>query len=166
MSNNDNDTTMDIRGLDKVLKALKSKRPPVVRVGVLGNAAAQPHPGADGLYGNKIPTNAQVGAWHEFGTTKMPIRSFLRMPLTALLEKRLAQSGSFTRDALQRVLSEGTLEPWCEKMGVVAVAIVNEAFQTEGFGIWPKSDMRRKKTKVTLTETTQLRNSITYEVKS
>lgn len=164
MSDNDNDTTMDVRGLSAIIKALKVRRPPIARVGILGANASAPHPNPGGKYGDKTPTNAQVGAWHEFGTTKLPVRSFLRLPLNALLQKQLEQSGAFDEEALKCVMAQASLEPWVAKMAVVAEGIVIEAFHTDGFGFWVKSNMSRKKTKQTLVESGQLKNSITSEV--
>lgn len=165
MSNNDDDTTIDVRGLENLIKALKVRTPPVARVGILGANAAAPHPSGE-KFGDKTPTNAQVGAWHEYGTTKLPVRSFLRLPLSALLPSRLEEAGAFDKEALDQVLAEGSLEPWVAKLAVIGEAIVIEGFQTGGYGTWVRSDMSRKKVKMTLVETGQLRNSITSDVKS
>lgn len=148
------DVQINLKGLEQLEKALKAKSPRI-RVGILGDGA----PRDDGL------TNADVGAIHEFGTSSSPVRSFLRMPLTMLLEKSLEGSGAFTPATLANVVKDGSLVPWCRLVAVTAEGLVADAFDTGGFGIWPPSDMRRKTVHQTLVETQQLRNSITSEVK-
>lgn len=153
------DVEINVKGLDQLLKALKGKMP-VARVGVLGENTVRGTGTAQ-----ESPTNAQVGAWAEFGTSKSPVRSFLRMPITVFLQKRMESSGLFTKEELKRVVTQGTLLPWLKKVGILAEGIVVEAFDTGGFGTWQPSDMRRKKNHQTLVETQQLRNSITSDVK-
>ena len=160
MSNNDDSTTIDIRGLESLIKALKTRRPPLARVGILGSAADQPHPGAGGKFSDQTPSTAQVGAWHEFGTTKLPVRSFLRLPLNALLGKRLETSGEFDQESMNEVIASGSLQPWVAKIAFVAEGIVIESFATEGFGTWPPSQGKGN----TLVATGQLRNSISSDV--
>jgi hypothetical protein len=150
------EVVLKIDGLQRILKAIKGK-PPVARVGILGNHAARED--------NKGPNNATIGAWHEFGTADLPVRSFLRVPISDNLQSQLEKSGAFTPDALAKVVKQKSLRPWVEKMAVLAEGIVADAFDTGGFGKWKPSDMRYKKVKQTLVETQQLRNSITSEVK-
>lgn len=147
--------TVNLRGLDKLLKALGTK-PPKARIGILGNSAARSDGG---------PSNAQVGAWHEFGTSKLPVRSFLRVPITENLQKEMEKSGAFDKDALANVLATGSILPWLKKVMIMAEGIVADAFDSGGFGKWKPSDMTRKKNHQTLVETQQLRNAITSEVK-
>lgn len=149
--------TLKIDGLQRVLKALKGK-PPIARVGILGNSAVR----SDAKAG---PNNATIGTWHEFGTPFLPVRSFLRVPISENLQKELEKSGAFTPEALAEVVKQKSLRPWVEKMAVLAEGIVSDAFNTGGFGKWKPSDMTRKRVKQTLVETQQLRNSITSEVK-
>ncbi len=153
------DVTINVKGLDNLLKALGGKQP-VARVGILGDNAVRGSGASQG-----VPSNAQIGAWHEFGTVKSPVRSFLRMPLSVFLGKRLTSAGFFKEDVLKQVIDQKSMVPWVRKIGILAEAIVQEAFDTAGFGSWPPSDMRGKKNHMTLVETTQLRNSITSDVK-
>lgn len=151
------DVNLKIDGLDKIIKALKAK-PIMARVGILGNSNARE---------GKAKSNATVGAAHEFGTTTMPMRSFLRIPIAEHLGKNLENSGAFTKDALETVVKQKSLKPWVEKVAIEAEGIVADAFDTGGFGQWaPLSEktMSRKKVKQILVETQQLRNSITSEV--
>lgn len=149
------ESELDIKKLEKFLKTLKLS-PARLKVGILGSHAAR----KDG----SGKTNAEIGACHEFGTTTLPVRSFLRLPISAMLDKGLQKSGAFTRDTQQQVMQQGTVVPWLKKVGVVAEGIVAEAFQTGGFGTWVPSNMAHKRVAMTLVETQQLRNSISSEV--
>lgn len=151
------DVTLKIDGLKKFLKAIKDK-PPIARVGILGNSAARSNEG-DG------PNNATIGAYHEFGTSSLPVRSFLRVPISENMQKELDDSGAFTPQAFSDVMKTKSLRPWVEKLAIIAEGIVADAFDTGGNGKWQPSHMQYKKVKQTLVETQQLRNSITSEVK-
>lgn len=150
------DVTFKIDGLEKLLKALKMAKPPVIRIGILGSKNART---------GKASSNATVGAAHEFGTSKLPMRSFLRMPLSFELPKAIKKSGAIDKDVLNDVLKEGTFLPWLKKIAILAERTVAEAFETSGFGQWRPSNMTHKKVHQTLVETQQLRNSITSEIK-
>lgn len=153
----DDVTTLNIKGLENLIKALKA-RPMMVRVGVLGENAMR-NDGQDG------PSNATIGAWHEFGTSRTPVRSFLRMPLTVFLDKEMKKSGLLTKETLAQVIKEKSLLPWLKKVAVVAEGVVAKAFDTGGFGTWPPSDFSKKHNHQTLVESQQLRNSITSDIK-
>lgn len=149
------DFVLKDRGLKALLKAFSN--PPHVRLGVLGEKGARTEA--------KGPTNAEVGAAHEFGTSRLPIRSFLRMPITQKMGSELEQSGAFDDATVKEVIRAGSIAAWLKKVGIVGEKIVQEAFATGGFGQWKPSNMKRKKNHQTLVETQQLRNSITSEVK-
>lgn len=152
---NEDDVTLETKGLDQLIKTLKVK-PPVARVGILG--------GKTGRAGS-VPNNATIGAYHEFGTSELPQRSFLRVPISEHLENKMESSGALNKDTLDQVVKQGSVTPWLKKIAVLAEGIVAEAFETGGFGKWKPSDMTHKKNHQTLVETQQLRNSITSEVK-
>ena len=154
----DEDTTLNIRGLEQVLKALKGKQP-ICRVGVLGGKAR------DSKGGNATKTNAEIGAAHEFGTEVLPQRSFLRVPISDNLDKAMENSGALDKKVLDEIIKSGSVAPWLKKIAALAEGIVLEAFATGGFGKWKPSDMTYKKNAQTLVETHQLRDSITSEVK-
>ena len=140
--------------LQKLLKALKSV--PEARVGILAGGKEKRRDQS---------SNATIGAAHEFGTSELPQRSFLRQPITDHLQNKLAQAGAFDEEKLREVIRSGTLSAWVQKIAVTAEGIVAEAFASGGFGKWKPSDMTDKKVKMTLVETQQLRNSISSEVK-
>lgn len=148
------DVTLNLSGLDSLAKALKAK-PPTIRVGILGNGNERTGGGQ---------TNAEIGAAHEFGTSRLPQRSFLRIPISDHLESRMEASGALSQGALDQAVATGSMVPWAKKVAVLAEGIVSDAFDSGGFGKWLPSNMAHKKNKQTLVETTQLRNSITSEV--
>jgi len=156
MSDMENVTVIKTEGLDKLLKALGAKMP-TARVGVLGDKNVRSTKGAT--------SNATVGAAHEFGTSKLPMRSFLRVPITEHLQAKMEAAGALDKQVLRQVIALGSVLPWLQKIAVIAEGIVGEAFDTGGFGKWPPSMMDYKKNHQTLVETQQLRNSITSEVK-
>jgi hypothetical protein len=139
--------------LRKLIAAIKD--PPKVRVGIFGDENARK--------GVEV-TNAEIGAKHEYGQDGMPVRSFLRMPLTEKLQPYLDKSKAFTPEAMKKVNEDASIAPWLEKVGVVAEQVVAAAFNTGGFGKWKPSNMEKKKVKQTLIETQQLRNSIVSKV--
>ena len=156
----EDDFTLNIRGLDQLVKALKVKAP-VARVGILGDKSVRESDENAGL------TNAEVGAAHEFGTTTIPKRSFLLDPIQEHLNSEMEKSGAFDSDVLAQVLKQGTVIPWVKKIASLAEGIVLEAFATGGFGKWRgwKTPGYTNNTGQILVDTKQLRDSISSEVK-
>ena len=155
--------TVEITGLDQLLKALNA-RPPVARVGILGDHALRN--GKD--HGNGALDNATIGAAHEFGTSTVPKRSFLFVPIAERLDKKIESSGLITEDTTNEVLKQGSVIPWMKEIAIDAEAVVLEAFATGGYGKWfalKPATLARKMNQEILVETQQLRNSITSEVK-
>lgn len=169
---------MNTKGLDGILKALKNNMYRA-RVGILGSKTVRSQVPKQAVYksldANKKPpkgkfdatTNASLGALHEFGSSKMPIRSFLRVPIAEHLQANLENSNAFSKEALEQVVRDGWFVPWLEKIAIVAEKIVAEAFASNGFGKWPawKTKGYQNNTGQILVDTQQLRNSITSEVK-
>ena len=149
-----------IDGLEKILKALR-KKPPVCRVGILGDSTRKPKEGE-----KKTSDNATIGAAHEFGTEHIPQRSFLRMPIAKGLNKEMEKSNLFDKDVLKEVIRTGSLVPWMEKAATCAEACVQDAFDQGGPG-WPqwKDPNYSNNAGQLLVDTKQLRESITSEVK-
>lgn len=156
------ETTVNVKGLEQLLKALKTK-PPLARVGIIGAKA-----GARNSKEGTPSTNAEVGAVHEFGTSSIPQRSFLRTPISQRLQKEIENSGLLGKDEMTEVIKQGSVLPWIKEIAVLAEGIVAEAFATGGFGAWPawKTKGYTNNTGQLLIDTTQLRNSVTSEVKS
>lgn len=150
----DDGVQLDTKVLDQLIRALKEPLP-VLRVGIIGKLGRNK--------GGR--TNAEIGAAHEFGTDKLPVRSFLRMPLTENFRKYVDDESPLDEDALKMIVKTGSIVEFMKKLAVIGENVVRDAFQTGGFGKWKPSDMSRKKNHQTLVETTQLRESITSEVK-
>ncbi len=142
------------KGLKKLIKAF-SEGIPSGRIGILGAAGKREGEG---------PSNAEIGAAHEYGTTTNPVRSFLREPINDHLDGKLKSSGAFSADTIKEVIATGNIRPYVEKICIVALAVVKEGFATNGYGKWKPSNMLHKTNKQTLVETTQLRDSITWDV--
>ncbi len=152
------------RGLKQLIKAFKTDIP-TGRIGILGGAKPrEPEDGKAAPKGGE-PTNAFIGACHEFGTSKLPRRSFLRDPLSTNLDSHLKRSGAFKDSVLKEVVATGNLVGWLKAVMVVAEGVVAQAFDTGNQGKWKPSNMKYKTNWQTLVETHQLRDSITTEVK-
>jgi hypothetical protein len=177
VSDETEDTTLETRGLDQLIKAFKTNLSRA-RVGILGAKTTRNDVKTTGgksvnARGGRvktkfeISTNAAVGALHEFGTDKMPMRSFLRMPISDQLQKRMEASGSFDKEKLRQVIKQGTMETWLKEIAVIAEGIVSDAFETGGFGKWAawKTPGYKNQANQLLVDTQQLRDSITSEVK-
>lgn len=165
---------LDTSGLENLIKSLEQKA--TLKVGILGSSS----PNEDGL------TNAYIGSLHEYGytgeiperidkngkkisayTLTIPQRSFLRMPLAEKLQKKLEESNFYKPKSIRNMVKDGDIKPTLERIGIVAVSTILDAFDTEGFNKWQPLAARtlsRKKVKQILTETQSLRDSISYEV--
>lgn len=146
--------TLNDKRLKDLIRTFKGKSA-VAQVGILGDKNARM---------GEMTTNAEIGAAHEFGTSKLPMRSFLRMPLSLHLKSYLEKNGAFDRSTLETVIKGGSVVPWLEKVAITAEEVIQDAFNTGGWGNWKPSNMEYKKNKQTLIETQQLRNSISSRV--
>ncbi len=150
---------MDTKPLDALIKAFNQENA-VGLIGVLGSKTNR--------RGTKVldgPTNAEIGAKHEFGDDNLPIRSWLRMPLTEHMQTALESHGAFDPAVSKKVVKQKSIVPWLKKVMIIAEYVVIEAFASGGFGKWKPSNMKYKKNHQTLVETQQLMRSITSEVK-
>lgn len=150
---------INTKGLDQFIKSLKAP-PPVARVGVLADKTMR----KNSKHGE---TSASIGALHEFGSGKMPLRSFLRVPISEHLQSKMENSGRFDKNILNEVIKSGSIKGWVQVVAVLAEGIVSEAFATGGYGKWPawKNPKYKNDDNKLLVDTRQLRDSITSEVK-
>ncbi len=148
------DIELNLTGLDKLIKAVKA-RLPEIKVGILGQQ--------ERVEGDL--SNADIGAFHEFGTSQLPQRSFLRVPLMDNLSKELKKSGVLDKFIINECIKTASLVPLAKRVAIVAEGVVLGAFDTNGYGKWPPSQMNHKTNHQTLVETGQVRDSITSEVK-
>lgn len=162
----DEESYINTKPFDDLVKALVSNKYQV-KVGILGNKNIRDPKDGGGT------SNATIGAAHEFGSAHLPIRSFLRMPITEEFPKKLAESGILDDNAIQEAIKEKSFRQLVKKIGVMAVATVLEAFNTGGFGKWPalspaRLTQRAKKNQgsqiLVVADSHQLRDSIDYRV--
>ena len=143
--------------LEKLNKNLKKKY--IAKVGILGSKASTQH-------GDSGQTNASIGAVHEFGSysDNIPRRSFLKDPFhekqTAIVNKvaQLIKANKLENDFTLKVF---------KLIGIYGESIVQEAFETGGFGKWQplsQQTIDKKKSDSILIDTGELRRSITSTV--
>jgi hypothetical protein len=118
--------------------------------------------------GASAKTNAEIGLDHEKGvkSRRLPRRSFLEMPLTT---KRMELKA--VKSALWRAFTagKGTIGDAYLKLGIAAEVVIQNAFETAGFGQWPPLKPRtiaQKQSSAILIDTAQLRRSIDSRVVS
>lgn len=150
------DVEYDDKGLRNMIRMLSTGEP-VVKVGILGDKNARS--GDD-----TGETNASIGAKHEFGDDGLPIRSFLRAPIAEHFDSYLQKAGGVDQKLTKEAINGKSLMVVMKKLGMLAERIVQDAFDTGGFGKWKPSNMKNKTVHQTLVETQQLRNSISSEV--
>ena len=157
--------TFDIEKLLDIRAEMKKRY--AARVGVLGQKNGR----SSGEQGN-----ADIGMVHEFGSLSrhIPRRSFLEMPLALKMPEYAATFGA----SLMKAIDEGNLRPAFVKLGIKGEQVVQMAFASGGFGVWPAlklSTLYRKHPKgfsrftkehndQILIDTGQLRRSITSDV--
>ncbi|MBO7733118.1 MAG: hypothetical protein J6S67_11210 [Methanobrevibacter sp.] len=127
-------------------------------VGILGSDASSLHEDSD-------YTNAQIGAVQEFGSisNNIPARSFIRMPLEMRLPNWVAEH---SKDYMNACVN-GKKREFYNKMALQAEIIIQEAFESRGFGQWKEnmpSTIKRKGSDMPLIDTGALRRSISSEV--
>lgn len=111
-------------------------------------------------------TNLQLGIIHMFGsqTNNIPPRDFLMMPLT---EKKKDLINFLGSPAVKKRIEAGNIKGVFGLLGLKAEEIVQNAFQSSGFGKWPAlkpATIKAKGSSKPLIDTGQLRRSIASEV--
>lgn len=164
----------NIDELDKLIKSLKDAEKYRVRIGILGDKAAETHK-------NSSLTNAQLGAIHEQPEndgTKIPKRSFLEMPLK---EKLGDEIKNLKKDIFKSLFIKNNPRQFYIQLKIKALEIVKNAFATNGYGQWAPLTSRYEQTQISkvkgkkkreqywlnhniLTDTGQLRRSISGKV--
>lgn len=153
----------DMSGFSVIKKALEDEYK--ARVGILGSKASEIHNAKDAK-GQSVDvglTNADIGAIHEFGSGKIPRRSFLQFPLETYMGKWVRAN----KDRYYEQLKKGNLKKFYVAMGLEAEKIVNEAFTTSGYGSWAPNaplTIAKKGSSMPLIDTGQLRASISSKV--
>ena len=142
---------------DKKIKDMvaKLKKTPKLKLGVINSS-----PRWDGL------SNAKIGAIHELGLGNNQVRSFIMLPMYEDFFNDL--TSRYWPDELLDILFREKDGPrkFMETCGRSGLRTILDAFDREGTSStpWPPSDMTYKKVHMTLTETGQLRDSISWEI--
>lgn len=149
--------TIKNKDLKNIVKGLQGPFP-VARVGILGDK--------NGRTGKKEEsTNPEIGAAHEYGTSTLPQRSFLRMPISTMLDSYLDKANVFSSETFKIIARTGTIFYFMKQVAAISERVVMEAFASNGFGRWKShAPGYKNNTGQILVDTNQLRNSISSEV--
>lgn len=188
-----NKTRINFKALDEWMKALDRKIS--IKVGIIGKEAGQKHPdsdltnaelGAIHEFGATITVTEKMRNYlHSQGihlkkdtmTVVIPTRSFLRVPLMSpegkkelkrVVEYQLKgelKATDFSKDTANKILDDTV-----HLLAETAYLRVLQAFETGGFGKWaPISEFTAQRRynagNPPLTDTGDLRRSISYEIK-
>ena len=144
----------DDSGLNKLIKSVVNDSNTSVKVGIIGEKAGSRDDGE--------MSNAEIGFIHEFGNKTHPMRSFLRFPILLKLKDKI-EKNSVSKDG------EINFKFTMYQIGLLAESVIDEAFETRGFGLWKPSQKHHGidemgEFRSTLVDTSQLRDSISSEV--
>jgi len=147
---------LDISGFNEIETLFKKGF--LSKVGILGDKDARPDGSPEG--------NAEIGLKQEFGSISenIPPRSFLRMPV---IDKKSDFAKYMSSSKVKKLVAEKKIKQIFVDLGLIAEKIIQEAFETRGFGKWkPNAPMtiRLKGSDSPLIDTGQLRRSITSTV--
>lgn len=148
----------NLNELNRIMKGLKDDY--TVRIGILGSDAGEIHTGSS-------LTNAEIGTFHEFGTSKMPRRSFLEEPLKAGLTFDQDEMRDMKKLLWKQFFVKGSPEAFMEKLMYKALSVIKASWNAGGNPAWQsltantlKQKAKKNQSPAILTATTQLRNSI------
>jgi phage gpG-like protein len=134
-----------------ILKTVAAMKSASVRVGVMGDAGDE-----------KGVSLAEIAAFHEFGTSTIPERSFLRSTFHGHAAEELKTMCA----KLSKAIVEGKMdEP--RALGLLGLWAVSQVRKTIRAGIAPElaaSTIAAKKSSLALVDTGQLLNSLTHVV--
>lgn len=143
----------NLDGLEEIQKQVKCYK---ARVGILGSDINRQD--ANGI------TNSEIGVVHEFGNDKVPVRSFLRMPIMTHKKEILKEMGG---TKIRTAFAQKDYMRMFKLLGEKGRDIVLQAFETGGFGQWPDIAQSTKDAKGSsgiLLDTLQLKNAISADV--
>lgn len=151
--------TLKLDGVRFLRKLLKEADKTSVEVGIFEDADTRSMP-------NQVHDqigNVALGYKHEFGKGGVHERSFLRVPLGNFWISRVNDEADSLADTL---MSDGS-KAMAERVGFIGQGLVDDAFNTAGFGDWPdtaESWAKMKGHSRPLIDTEQLRKSISSRV--
>lgn len=145
----------DLKGLEQLQENLKTKL--VAKVGIFADDNQRDDGGL---------TNVQVGARHEFGVISegLPRRSFLKDPIELQRKELLKKAGEIIRANLDQPDGD---EKIFELIGAFGESIVQDAFDTGGYGTWQELSDRainKKGSASILIDSGQLRRAVISKV--
>ena len=151
-SDGQSEVSGDFSKIEALIADLKEKH--FVDIGVFGSATT---PGG-------MPV-AEYGAYNEFGSITKPDhppkRSFIRMPLSEHGDKVV----SYVEKHAKEHLEAGDVAAIFEDIGIAGESVIQEAFDTRGFGTWPEnkpSTIAGKGSDAPLIDDGTLRHAIAY----
>jgi hypothetical protein len=114
----------DFKALDKLVENLGKKH--YVDVGILGENAGKTEGGG--------ATIGMIGAAQEFGTIdgRIPKRSFIVMPL----QTHQGDIQKQVEPRMQAHMEKGDIKGIFTDIGIAAEGVIQDAFDTRGFGTW------------------------------
>lgn len=164
----------ELKGLKKLQECLQQYKQHYVKVGVLGGNS----PSGESY--------ASIAMLHEYGSDSprtfnykgrkikingVPTRSFLRMPIRTHIKKLkgdTVKQGGTVEKALILDFTHGYTGVALKLLGANAEGIIQEAFDTQGFGKWERNISKQyielKGSDTPLIDTGKLRASITSQV--
>jgi hypothetical protein len=147
--------TSNLEGLEKLQENMKTKL--VAKLGIFADDNARSNGGL---------TNAEIGARHEFGVISegLPRRSFLRDPIELKRKELLKKADRIIKANVDK---EDGDEKIFELIGVVGEAIVQEAFESGGYGTWQslsQMTVDKKGSSQILIDSSQLRRAVISKV--
>jgi len=142
------------RGFEKAARNLEmlGDRAPRVFAGVLGTEALADHGGI---------TNAEVATFHEFGTDRVPQRSFLRSThdeKRAQIQKQLGNAAGKVLDGEDPKRAFGLVGAWF-------VGLVQRKIRSRISPPLAESTIEKKGSDVPLIDSSQLIKSLTWEIR-
>lgn len=151
----------DISQLQEMIRKLGSGY--AARVGLIGGKAGQKHKAKPG----EAPlTNVEIGVVQELGseTRHIPARSFLRMPIE-VNKKEIVRFVGGTK--MKGLIMDGKIKEAFTLLGIFGEKIVQEGFETRGFGRWVPNAQRtidEKGSDSPLIDEGQLRRAVSSDV--
>jgi hypothetical protein len=149
-----------VRDVDRGYRAFMQRMQKTGQASVLvGIQAAEGGAAAKGSPGVQV---IQVGTWNEFGTERIPSRSFIR----AWFDEYLGQNKAIAKRLAMVAVRTGKSGTLLDKLGVLFVGQIQRRIAA---GIDPAnaaSTIKRKGSSTPLIDTGQLRSSITYRTEN
>lgn len=156
----------NVDSLEKIRKSLEEAKKFRAQVGIFGNKTERNAAGGESL------TNADIAARHEFGFTitegpfkgiKVAARSILRMPIRT----HIGDIQKMIKADVMPLLAAGKLDLLFKRLGIACEKIIDQAFQTSGWGSWkPNSPITviLKGSDKPLIDSAQMRRAVTSRV--